>query len=180
MVSVQSLPVAERITAVPVRGCKSALQYSPVWSNQQLHRLVFGRAPCRSRPLSSVEGTGVQHCPFRCCRIARSRRAAPSVRATAASKAVEAPTTAAPNTPTSGAAALTYTSYEGNSFRVQFAKTGAIERVARGTCNILSHFSVARRQLVRQFPAMYNAAWNRPPAPLQASMCWWTPGWWES
>ncbi|KAL4448826.1 hypothetical protein ABPG77_007543 [Micractinium sp. CCAP 211/92] len=42
----------------------------------------------------------------------------------AASKAVEAPTTAAPNAPTSGAAALTYTSYEGNSFRVQFAKTG--------------------------------------------------------
>lgn len=125
MASVQKLSVAERIAAVPARGRRSASLYAPIWSNQELCRLVAGWAPPRLKPLSSVAGTNIQHPPNLRCRIAQSRRAALCVRATAANEVVAAPTTAAPAAPASSAAALTYTSFEGNSFRVQFAKTGA-------------------------------------------------------
>lgn len=123
MASVQNLSVVERPAAVPVRGGTSA-HYAPVWCSQQLHRLVAGRAPWRLQLWSSIACAATQEYSLHCCRIARSRRAALCVRATAATETAAAPTTASPAAPASSSAALTYTSFEGNSFRVQFAKTG--------------------------------------------------------
>lgn len=125
----------------PWHACPAPRQtfrwHDQCWTHPRLAAPAAAQVGCRQRPSAlaplgqrtNCVGTCTSESLIPAFRIADSRRRASCTRAAAATE--QSTTSGAPTpapapaaAPASGDVALTYTSYEGNSFRVQFQKTG--------------------------------------------------------